>query len=459
MDDMMNQVNEQLERDSIVSRKGAVVSAHIEYQKVCVESLLPVLGRVVCNEMLDVKKCALYDGDESEGKVVTDGNYTKHCCVDDELRFTLVTYDHLNNRMSQGGYGDVILMSMMQVDNGGTNESKSDEQQVVDGIRVAVDMRVVDNGDGTYNVSSCRSHLQVGEYRMSVCIDGKILTCGSVQIIISPPRPQYMTFSTLGKGNGELNIPYGICTANNCLYVCDSCNDRIQCFTMDGVYIRQFGSPGSDNGQFTYPTGICATNNCLYVCDNNNHRIQCFTMDGVYIRQFGSEGSGNGQFYSPQCICATNNCLYVCDNDNNRIQCFTMDGVYIRQLGNRQLNYPTGICAVNNCLYVCDCVNNRIQCFTMDGVFICQFGSHGSGNGQLYNPYGICATNNCLYVSDSDNNRIQCFTVDGVYIRQLFTQGSGNGQVHGPTGICATNNCLYVSDSDNNRICCCNLSM
>jgi hypothetical protein len=367
MDDMMNQVNKQLEKDSIVSRKQVVASAHIEYQKVCVESLLPVLGRVVCNDMLDVTKCVLYDGDESEGTIVTDGNYTKHCYVDDEFRFTLVTYDHLNNRMRKGGYVDVIRMSMMQVDNGGSNESKSDEQ-VVDGISFKVDMRVVDNGDGTYNVSSCRSRLQVGEYRMNVYIDDMTLTCGPVKIIISPPRPpQYMTFGTEGSDNSMFNYPRGIYATSNCLYVCDADNDRIQCFTMDGVYIRQFGSEGSGYGQFNGPTGICAADNRLYVCDNDNNRIQCFTMDGVYIRQFGSYGSGNGQF-----------------------------------------NYPTGICAANNCLYVFDASNDRIQCFTMDGVYIRQFGSEGSGYGQFNGPIGICATDNRLYGCDTSNHRICC---------------------------------------------------
>jgi hypothetical protein len=451
MDDMMNQVDKQLERDSIVSIKHVVTSAHIEYQKVCVE---PVLGRVVCNDMLDVTKCVLYDGNESEGKVVRNGNYTKHCCVDDELRFTLVTYDHLNNRMSYGGYADVIRMSMMQVYSADSNESKSNEQ-VVNGIRVAVDMRVVDNGDGTYNVSSCRSQLQIGEYRMSVCIDDLPLTCGSLQIIISPPRSQYMRFGTRGSG---------ICAANNCLYVCDYQNHLIQCFTMDGVYIRQFGSPGSGNGQFNLPIGICATNHCLYVGDRYNHRIQCFTMDGVYIRQFGTKGSGNGQFKGPAGICAANHCLCVCDGDNHRIQCFTMNGVYIRQFGslgsgNGQFNLPTYLCATNHCLYVCDSNNHRIQCFTMDGVYIHQFGTIGSGNGQFNLPTGICATNHCLYVCDSKNHRIQCFTMNGVYIRQFGSKDIGNGQFHSPEGVCATNNCLYVCDLDNHRICCSNLEI
>src|SRR3954452_22348801 len=62
-----------------------------------------------------------------------------------------------------------------------------------------------------------------------------------------------------------------------------------------------FGSPGSGPGQFSGPQGIDVDpqDGELFVADSNNNRIQVFTAQGIFDRQFGSLGTGAGQVNIP----------------------------------------------------------------------------------------------------------------------------------------------------------------
>ncbi len=76
---------------------------------------------------------------------------------------------------------------------------------------------------------------------------------------------------------------------DNSVYVAEGFGNRIQQFSADGDFIRQWGSKGSETGQFDFPSGlaIAIDNNSVYVADRGNHRIQQFTADGIFIRQWG----------------------------------------------------------------------------------------------------------------------------------------------------------------------------
>ncbi len=59
------------------------------------------------------------------------------------------------------------------------------------------------------------------------------------------------------------------------------------------------------------------------MADRYNHRIQVFTAEGGFVRQWGSDGSAAGEFNSPEGIAiAANGQVYVADTYNNRIQVF-----------------------------------------------------------------------------------------------------------------------------------------
>ena len=72
----------------------------------------------------------------------------------------------------------------------------------------------------------------------------------------------------------------------------------------------------------------------IYVVDSGNNRINAYTMEGIFRFDFGSFGYGDGEFSSPYSIDTDRQYLYVTDAGNCRIQKFTMLGEYVAQSQN-----------------------------------------------------------------------------------------------------------------------------
>jgi hypothetical protein len=98
--------------------------------------------------------------------------------------------------------------------------------------------------------------------------------------------------------------------------------------SVEGVFLRQWGSRGDGDAKFESPVGVCVNGEEVFVCDMFNHRIQVFSRDGSFVRQWGSKGRGQGQMMHPCGIAVSEGEVFVCDH---RIQVFGVDGSFIRQ--------------------------------------------------------------------------------------------------------------------------------
>ena len=174
-------------------------------------------------------------------------------------------------------------------------------------------------------------------------------------------------FGCEGSSDAELKHPYGIAVHNGRVYVADSANKRISVFqynseyctsfgaqwlgdpedltvdvynqllvadyehhcvhifTLDGHYIKKFGTPGTDHGQLSYPRSLTSdTNGHILVVDVNNH-VSIFDKEGAFVHCFGTYGSKEGEFSSPYGIAISpKNGIHVCDHVNCRIQIFSI---------------------------------------------------------------------------------------------------------------------------------------
>ena len=139
------------------------------------------------------------------------------------------------------------------------------------------------------------------------------------------------------------------------------------------AFIKKWGIQGSSDGQFVYPHGIAIdSSGNVYVADSGNSRIQKFTSDGTFIREWGSggTGTGDGEFYEPTDIAIdSSGNVYVSDITTNRIQKFTSGGTFIthwgtKGSGNGQFRYPWGVALDSSGrVYVADDHNYRMQVF------------------------------------------------------------------------------------------------
>lgn len=196
---------------------------------------------------------------------------------------------------------------------------------------------------------------------------------------------------------------------------------RIMIYDRSGKLLQQVGSgvQGYSPGLFGYPTDcVIDSQGLFYVSEyGDNDRIQVFSPEGDWIRQWGGHGYEPGQFLRPRALAIDeNDALYVADSCNHRIQVFDTTGKLIRSWGERgsqpgQMSYPYDIClGPSGTLFVCEYGNSRVQKFDRQGKSLGLWGSPGRGPGQLNNPWALAVdSRGDVSVIDSNNHRVQRF--------------------------------------------------
>jgi len=129
------------------------------------------------------------------------------------------------------------------------------------------------------------------------------------------------------------------------LYVTDG-NQRVTVISPAGKVMRRWGKPGTAPGEFKFIGGDPTTpanvngkitvgrNGMVYVSDSGNARVQVFSPQGRFIRQFGSLGSQKGQFLSQgDLVVDGSGNLYVADDQSQTLAKFSPTGKVIWQIG------------------------------------------------------------------------------------------------------------------------------
>ncbi len=102
---------------------------------------------------------------------------------------------------------------------------------------------------------------------------------------------------TIGSGeasprqSGEMfNRPtdVAISPVNGDIFISDGYgNSRVHRLDAKGNHIMSWGEPGTDDGKFNLPHNIAMLDDDLViVCDRESHRVQVFTVDGEFVRQW-----------------------------------------------------------------------------------------------------------------------------------------------------------------------------
>jgi DNA-binding beta-propeller fold protein YncE len=258
------------------------------------------------------------------------------------------------------------------------------------------------------------------------------------------------------------------------LYVADAENNRIQHLTVEGEVLQVWGTFGDSaagpvpGGAFNQPWGIAVgPDGTVFVADTWNHRIQSFTAEGEFIKEWGYFGQAEQPeaFWGPRDIAVDSaGGVYVTDTGNKRVVVFTSDGEYIAQFGGAgmgpgQLDEPVGIAVdAEGQVYVADTWNQRIQVFKPDDV-----GNYTSvrewempawyGQSLDNKPYLAVDQNGNLFASDPEGYRLIQYTTSGEPVRSWGDYGTEGTQFGLPVGIAtAPDGSVWVADAGNNRI-------
>ncbi len=130
-----------------------------------------------------------------------------------------------------------------------------------------------------------------------------------------------------GDQPGEFSRAMSLTLCGGKVFVCDTANHRVQCFTLEGDFIRVIGGPGTEDGQLKFPHDIAVgPNETLLICEYGNNRLSRFTTTGDFLSTFGRAGRGPGEFAAPRGVTISpNGYFFVADTDNDRIQRFRLE--------------------------------------------------------------------------------------------------------------------------------------
>ena len=261
---------------------------------------------------------------------------------------------------------------------------------------------------------------------------------------------------TAGSGNGQFNGGFGVAVSpvDGTVAVADSANNRIQIFSEEGTYVRQFGSVGSGNGQFKEPYGVAFdSQGDVWVADTLNSRIQELTATGQFIQKFGTEGSADGALNKPFGITVDGSgTVWVADTYNKRVQAFSATGTYIKKISIGVYTY--GVALDSGGDIWSSASDNKLREHSSAGTLLRTVGSAGSGNGQLSSPRGIAVDGKGnVWVADAVNNRVQVFGPTGEYLTKFGSLGGGTGQFSFPAAVALDpRGSVWITDMNNSRL-------
>ena len=312
--------------------------------------------------------------------------------------------------------------------------------------------KIEDSVDGTYTVSFTPD--TVGPHSVLIELNDQPLTGSPWSVQVSPHQYKHVfTFGSRGSGPGQFHLPHGISINDNTghIAVADSGNNRVQIFSADGCYIREFGPhKGRKAEVLRDPRSVAFTKNGELIVYQPG-KISLFSESGHFIKHFTNKHLKVLMSLS----LAPNGNMIACDWGDKTIKVLSPDGEQLLQSFTTPNDNESLYSAVHHQdIFIASYHGAHcVKVFNKEGVFLYDIGSEGSGNGQLSWPRGIAIDKfNNLIVCDSDNNRLQVFTLDGRFVNTIKEQITELGSLYAisvsNTGQVfvtdVTTNCIHV---------------
>eukprot|EP00058_Branchiostoma_floridae_P018621 XP_002604110.1 hypothetical protein BRAFLDRAFT_71602 [Branchiostoma floridae] len=235
-------------------------------------------------------------------------------------------------------------------------------------------------------------------------------------------QPQRVTFGGEGSGTGQFRDPFGVTVSDEGeIFVADRGNQRIQVFTLQGTFVRQFPTVVSGEEKLKPDDVAMDGEGNLWVVgdlwgmdtDFVGFAVQ-YNKQGTVLRKFDLQATGWGRGVAVDT--RRNHILITQTKDSSNLQgevlLFRPDGTLVRTVGQQQgMKYPWYITVDREGnILVSDCLNNCVFVYNEDGQFLLRFGGHGRDEGQLKHPRGICTDRaGNIIVADWLNCRVEMF--------------------------------------------------
>ena len=238
---------------------------------------------------------------------------------------------------------------------------------------------------------------------------------------------------------------------------------KVLIFSKGYDLVTEFGGQGFVDGRFLCPSGV-AIDDENHILVSSINKIQKFTIDGMFVDAVGEQGKGELQFNYPSAVAiGKEGRIYVTEMMNNRVQILNSDLTYRGSfskasptLGSGRLSQPQDL-AINSegTVFVADTMNHAVQAFSPEGEFLFRFGKHGAGTtpGVTTSPMGIAVDPDDYIYVGSAGGPISIFDKKGNFTRTFGSYGSELGQFNLIRGMHVDRfGDLYVCEWTSNRI-------
>ena len=134
-------------------------------------------------------------------------------------------------------------------------------------------------GAGERELVNPKGVCMYGEGRVAVVDWGN----NRIQVFTEDGEPVF----TFGDSGSETLIsPTGCIFHQNMFIVCDGWNSCLKIFDRSGKFLRKIGEEGKGDGQLNWPWGLCVekcgVHHNILVCDTDNKRIAQFSVEGSF---------------------------------------------------------------------------------------------------------------------------------------------------------------------------------
>ncbi len=186
--------------------------------------------------------------------------------------------------------------------------------------------------DGTYvgplDIRSATDQSPINCSRLA--IDSRerlyILPTSGDRIIIAAPSGEYLgefpILTDLTAKEREEAVLGSPRIVDDLLYLPASMFGTVYVYDLQGEFIRTIGSRGNDVGELNFPCAVDVVDHqIVVVLDKHRYNVLCFSLEGVFLGEFGGMGYEPGWFYHPEYLAVDElGRIYISQMFLNRVQ-------------------------------------------------------------------------------------------------------------------------------------------